>query len=135
MDYEKLYKKALRFADKKGMGDEREDFAQECLIKAFEKGPINLEYIFLNYRNSFRTDKRVLSAPQGKFSAHGIISLDAPSTVRTQIRQNMVTLSDALNESWNASEKMFSLSSVFTDLWKGRRKRRETGRHSSSKNG
>lgn len=61
-----------------GMGDEAEDFAQECLIKAFEVGPVNIEFLYKNYVAGQRADKRILSAPQGAVSVHRTISLQMP---------------------------------------------------------
>ena len=60
IDYDKLYKRAVAYAKKRGIESDAEDFAQECLIKAFEVGNINLEYIFLNFRSYHRADKRIL---------------------------------------------------------------------------
>lgn len=78
IDYDKLYKRAKSYGEKRGLGDESEDFAQECLIKAFEVGEINLEYVYLNHVGRERADKRILSAPQGQLSAFRTVSLDAP---------------------------------------------------------
>lgn len=56
-----------------------EDFAQECAIKSFEKKlVVNFEYIYLNFRDSFRADKRILSSPQGQLSAFRTISTSTP---------------------------------------------------------
>ena len=60
IDYDKLYKRAVAYAKKRGIESDAEDFAQECLIKAFQVGNINLEYIFLNFRSYHRADKRIL---------------------------------------------------------------------------
>lgn len=78
MDYDKLFKRALAYGTKKGLGSDAEDFAQECLIRAFEVGPINLEYVFLNYREFHRADKRILSGPEGQLSSFRTVSLDTP---------------------------------------------------------
>lgn len=60
IDYDKLYKRAIAYAKKRGIESDAEDFAQECLIKAFEVGNINLEYVFLNFRSFHRANKRIL---------------------------------------------------------------------------
>lgn len=78
MDYERLFKRAKAFGEKNGLGSDAEDFAQECLIKAFEVGAISLEYMFLNYREFHRADKRILSGPTGPISGFRTVSLDAP---------------------------------------------------------
>lgn len=79
MDYEKLFKRAKSFGIRQGLGDEADDFAQECLIKAFEiNGPVKLEWIWSNYRDHHSADKRILSSPCGKLSKFRTISLDAP---------------------------------------------------------
>lgn len=80
INFEKLFKKAKAFGQKQGLDpNEAEDFAQEAVIKSFEiNGPVNLEYIFLNYRNFHRADKRVLSSPTGKLSQFRTVSIDAP---------------------------------------------------------
>lgn len=58
--YEKLYKRAVAYAKQRGIESDAEDFAQECLIKAYEVGVINLEYVYLNYRQYHRANKRIL---------------------------------------------------------------------------
>lgn len=75
---QKLWERAHAFAISKGMGDEAEDFAQECLIKAAERGQIKLEWVYSGYRQFLRTDKRILSSAQGHLSGFRTISLDAP---------------------------------------------------------
>lgn len=78
IDYDKLFKRASAYGRSKGLGDDSEDFAQEALIKSFEVGAINLEYIYKNYVGRERADKRILSAPQGSMSVFKTISLDRP---------------------------------------------------------
>ena len=80
MDLGKLRKKAIYYAQRQGLDPvEAEDFAQNCLIKAWEiNGPINLEFMFKNYRKFERADKRILSSAQGTLSNYATISLDTP---------------------------------------------------------
>jgi hypothetical protein len=78
MDYEKLWKRARAYGERNGLGSDAEDFAQECVAKAFEVGAVSLEYMFLNYRDYHRADKRILSGPTGKLSNFRTVSLDAP---------------------------------------------------------
>lgn len=78
INYERLYKTAVAYGKKRGLNDDAEDFAQECLIKAYEVGAINLEYIYLNYTQYQRADKRILSGPCGALSGFRTVSLDAP---------------------------------------------------------
>jgi len=62
-----------------GLGDDAEDFAQECVIIASEKNTyVKLDWCFANYRDKLRADKRLLSSPQGQLSGFRTISFDAP---------------------------------------------------------
>lgn len=78
VNYEKLYKSAVYYGQKRGLGDDAEDFAQECLIKAYEVGAINLEYCYLDYVKFQRANKRILSGPCGTISKFRTVSFDAP---------------------------------------------------------
>jgi hypothetical protein len=47
-EFKRIYKSAKSFAvQKRGLSDqEAEDFAQECCIKTFQKGPIRIDWEF-----------------------------------------------------------------------------------------
>lgn len=77
--YKKLFFKAKSFGFKKGLDEnEAEDFAQEACIQASRVGAIKLDYIWLNYRDFYRADKRILSGAQGKLSGFRTISTATP---------------------------------------------------------
>ncbi len=68
--YQDLFNRAKKYAFKKGLADESEDFAQEVLITASRVGPhINFEFVLSNYFRDLGADKRKLSRP-------GLPSLD-----------------------------------------------------------
>jgi DNA-directed RNA polymerase specialized sigma24 family protein len=77
VDYGKLFKRAKAYGERHGLGADAEDFAQECLIKAFEVGKIRIEYVFLNYWDYQRSRNRLLSSPAGELSRQKIVSMDA----------------------------------------------------------
>lgn len=80
LDFEGIIKRAKHFIIQRGVNEEEaEDFAQNCAIKAFEiGGPVNFEYMYLNYREFERADKRILSVPQGSITAFRTISTATP---------------------------------------------------------
>lgn len=79
-DYEKLFKSAKYFAKKKGITDEdAEEFAQEYVTKTLEKQKyIKLEWVYANFRDFARADKRILSSSQGQLSGFRTISTATP---------------------------------------------------------
>ena len=80
MDIEKLWRSAKAFAASQGLGDEAEDFAQEIVLYAYEKGTdvLRLDWRLADYKSFNRADKRILSSPQGQLSGFRTTSLDAP---------------------------------------------------------
>lgn len=109
VDYEKLFKTAKAYGIRMGLGSDAEDFAQECLIKAFEVGNIRLEYIYLNYRDHHRADKRILSGPEGSLSSFRTVSLDAPID---STNENSARLSDVIGVSGDDVESRSDLEFV-----------------------
>jgi len=77
--YKRIFKKARAYAAKRGFGDESDDFAQEYAIKCLTSGrEQKLEWAFIDYSDSLRAHKRVLSSPSGYLSENVTVSLDAP---------------------------------------------------------
>lgn len=78
MNAEELFKRALNYGKRMGMGDDAEDFAQECVIKSLDVGEVRLDYLYRNYVEHQRADKRILSSAQGQLSGYRTVSLDKP---------------------------------------------------------
>jgi hypothetical protein len=77
IDYESLYKRAIAYAKRRGIDSDAEDFAQECLIKAFQIGKINIEYVYLNFVSKHRANKRILGNSNAALGANAQSWLDA----------------------------------------------------------
>jgi RNA polymerase sigma factor (sigma-70 family) len=78
-EYNRIFKKAKLFAERRGFGDESDDFAQEFAIKSYELGfEGNLEWLFIDYSRQQRADKRVLGSPSGYLSKSLTKSLEQP---------------------------------------------------------
>ncbi len=78
--FSKLWKKAEAYAKRMGLGDDSEDFAQEVVMQAFEKGldAVRMDFTLKSYLRKERAQKRLLGSAQGTLSANKTISFDAP---------------------------------------------------------
>lgn len=79
-DFDGLWKKAVSFAQRRGLGDESEDFASDFIRRKLEGKcqKASIEQAFFDYSKSLRADKRVLGSPEGYFSKGIVTSLDKP---------------------------------------------------------
>lgn len=90
MDYEILFKKAYSFA-KAYLGSEAEDFAQHYCLKCFEKDKeLIIKFIFIDYCDFLRADKRCLSS-----LANNHVNKNLLKSVETELAENL-TISDTL---------------------------------------
>ena len=110
IDYDKLYKRAVVYAKKRGIESDAEDFAQECLIKAFEVGNINLEYIFLNFRSYHRADKRILGNSNAALGATQQAWLDSSIN---ESDPDSSRLGDLIGDSRNDVGTITELESIY----------------------
>lgn len=79
LEYPRLFKKAESYGKRLGLGGDASDFAQEYCIKCFEiGGPAKLDFVFKNYRDAQRADKRILSGHTGFISKGVTVSFDQP---------------------------------------------------------
>jgi len=105
IDYEKLFKRSKNYAYKKGLQEQDcEDFAQEVLIRQFRCAVhVKIEYVYLNFRDFSRADKRILSSSCGQLSNFRTVSTSTPLD---NSNQNSATLGDLIADPGNLSRSI-----------------------------